>query len=78
MLPKNQSGKESKMHEPALYVDLDDQYFVGPSNRKEAYASFHVLDPIITVERHGDEFHIAARFNIETTILGYGSRKRSG
>jgi len=63
--------------EPAMFVDLEDQYFLGPDNGKEPYTSFCILDSIITVERHGKEIHIAARFNIETTILRYSSQKRS-
>ncbi|KAF1809508.1 hypothetical protein P152DRAFT_159314 [Eremomyces bilateralis CBS 781.70] len=62
---------------PALLCDdLKDQYFAGPNN-KAPYISFVVLSPTITVERLRGNIHIAARFNIEATILQYHSQKRN-
>lgn len=62
---------------PAMIVNLDDRLFSGPTRGTGSpYTSLGVLDPCITVERHGHELHIAARFNIETTILHYNSHKR--
>ena len=48
---------------------------VGPKG-KRPYASICILDPVITVERHDEKYHVAARFNIETTILHYEMQKR--
>lgn len=62
--------------EAAIFIDLQDQCFLGPKNRKSPYASFCILDPVITVEKHDGNLHIAARFNLETTILRYSSHKR--
>jgi hypothetical protein len=59
-----------------MFIDLQDQYSLGPNNGKTPYASFCILDPVITVERHDGNLHIAARFNLETTILRYSSHKR--
>lgn len=49
-------------------------------NRKGTapYTSVCILDPCITIERHGGKLHVAARFNIETTILQYHSKKNDG
>ncbi|KAL3458365.1 hypothetical protein BJX64DRAFT_279954 [Aspergillus heterothallicus] len=55
---------------------LQDLTFTGPQRQKRpAYASLAILDPIITIERHHGKYHIAARFNIETAILNYVSRE---
>ena len=62
--------------EPAMFIDIQDQYSSGPKDRKSRYASLCILDPVITVERHDGNLHIAARFNLETTILRYSSHKR--
>jgi len=63
--------------ERVFYLDgIKDQHFKGPRKGKGAYASVFVLDPAITVERHGEEYHFAARFNLETTILRYNTQKR--
>ena len=72
------------LHEqPAIIVDLNDQFFRGPVSQKDQkgiapYTSVSILDPCITIERHGGRLHIAARFNIETTILQYHSKKSDG
>lgn len=50
--------------------------FHGPSAASKPYVSVSILDPIMTIERHHGKYHIAARFNIETTILNYESRTR--
>jgi len=62
--------------DPAMIVNLDDQFFLGPEGARNPYVSFGALDPCITVERLGEQLHIAARFNIETTILNYSSTER--
>ena len=59
--------------EPFLRYDLGNLYFKGPETGGGAYASICVLDPVITIERHHGKYHVAARFNIETTILRYGA-----
>jgi hypothetical protein len=46
---------------------LHNLVFQGP------YVSISVLDPIMTIERHHGKYHVATRFNIETTILNYES-----
>jgi hypothetical protein len=55
---------------------LHDLSFHGPSAASKPYVSVSILDPITTVERHHGKYHIAARFNIETTILNYEGRTR--
>ena len=60
----------------ALLVNLEDQSFSGPNTGKGPYVSLSILGPVITIERRREELHIAARFNLETTILRYSSRKR--
>jgi hypothetical protein len=69
--------REHPPKEPAIFVDLQDQYSIRPNDEKGPYSSFYILDPVITVERHDKEIRIAARFNIETTVLRYNSQKRS-
>ena len=61
---------------PFLCYDLENQYFQGPAKGGGAYASISILDPMITIERHHGKYHIAARFNVETTILCYEAQKR--
>ena len=66
---------------PVLCIDSDDQLDLEDGDQfrqgsKKPYASISVLDPVITVEFHSGKYHIAARFNIETTILDYHSRRR--
>jgi hypothetical protein len=67
-------GKEaewSSMSNVQCYL-LEDLSFAGPQNpSSKPYASISILDPIITVERHHGKYFVAARFNLETTILGY-------
>jgi hypothetical protein len=46
---------------------LHNLVFQGP------YVSISVLDPLMTIERHHGKYHVATRFNIETTILNYES-----
>lgn len=62
--------------DPAIQINLHDQSFSGPTNAKAPYSSLCILSPSITIERHRDEIHIAARFNMETTILRYDGNKR--
>lgn len=54
------------------YYDLGNQYFQGPEDG--AYISVYILDPIVTIERHRDKYHISTAFNMETTILRYNDR----
>ena len=56
--------------------DLENQHFKGPRRRQGEYASISVFDPIINIELLDGLYHIAARFNLETTILGYDSHRR--
>ena len=49
---------------------------VGPKESKRPYASIYIIDPVITVERHHGKYHVAVRFNIETTILHYEAQRR--
>jgi hypothetical protein len=64
---------------PIFCLDLKNQLDLQNLHvEAKLYASVSILDPVITIERHGGKYHIAARFNIETTILDYHSRKRSG
>ncbi|KAI1350972.1 WD40-repeat-containing domain protein [Xylaria sp. FL0043] len=58
---------------PILRYDLQDQFFEGPQDG--AYVDVCVLRPTITVERHGEYYHVAARFIIEASILRYSSQK---
>jgi hypothetical protein len=55
---------------------LPNLYFRGPEDTAKPYASLCVLDPIITVERHHGKYHVAARFNVEATILNYENSTR--
>lgn len=66
----------SAIENDVAYFRIGNQYFTGPKNRP--YVSICVLDPLITVERHREKYHIAARFNIETTILDYNTHQRFG
>jgi hypothetical protein len=88
MSSEAESDEASDKLSKELYksYNLPNQYFLGPQEKvfkwarrgkgEGAYASLSILEPVITVERHGDEYHVAARFNIETTILGYGSKSK--
>ena len=69
--------EKNKKLQPVSRCDLPNQYFTGPRNGQGVYASAHILDSIITIERHDGNYHIAASFNVETTILQYDSNKRS-
>ncbi|KUL82951.1 hypothetical protein ZTR_10280 [Talaromyces verruculosus] len=62
--------------EKILWCDVKDLSFRGPEGNEHVMVS--ILDPVITVEYHKEHYHIAARFNIETTILHYESHKRDG
>jgi hypothetical protein len=75
--PHKQIPTADGFREPILCLDVADQYFQGPERSKGPYAAISVVDPVITVERHGGKYHIAARFNIETTIQGYSTKRRS-
>jgi len=55
-------------------MDIQDEFVLG---QNKPYASISILDTVITVERHGENYHVAARFNIETTITDYHSNQRS-
>jgi hypothetical protein len=62
---------------PILCLDLENQLDLQSQHVEgRPYASVSVLDPAITIERHGGKYHIAARFNLETTILDYHAKKR--
>jgi hypothetical protein len=56
--------------EAAIFADLEDQFYSGP------HISLCILAPVITIERRQKQLFIAVRFNIETTILRYNSKKR--
>jgi hypothetical protein len=58
-----------------LYYNRENQHFKGPRGASGAYASISVLDPIIKIEHYNMAYHVAVRFNIETTILGYDTQK---
>jgi hypothetical protein len=62
--------------DPYLSAPLKNQYLHKPEHSKRAYVSISILDPAITIERHHERYHIAARFNFETTILQYDTRQR--
>ncbi|GAM43821.1 hypothetical protein TCE0_060r18947 [Talaromyces pinophilus] len=62
--------------EKILWCDVKDLFFRGPESNEQVMVS--ILDPVITVEYHNEHYYIAARFNIETTILHYESHKRDG
>jgi len=62
--------------DPVLCLNLNEQPFSGPDEGRGAYCSFSILNPAITIERHGGEYHVTARFNLETTILGYEEQKK--
>jgi hypothetical protein len=72
---KLQAMKTSSMAR-VLCIDLDSQSYSGPAGGRGAYTSFSVLDPAITIERHGGKYHVTARFNLETNILRYSVLKR--
>ncbi|KAF2498534.1 hypothetical protein BU16DRAFT_615564 [Lophium mytilinum] len=57
---------------------LQNLSFTGPANASKPYVSISILDPIITIERHHGKYHIAARFNLETSILNYENHTRDG
>ena len=63
--------------EPVRCLNVANQYFKGPKEGKGPYASISILDPVVTIELHGGKYHIAARFNVETTILYYNTKKKS-
>jgi len=56
--------------------DLPDLHFGGPRATKTPYVSVAILDSHITIERQGGNYHIASRFNLETTILDYHIREK--
>ncbi|KAH8689197.1 hypothetical protein BGW36DRAFT_433961 [Talaromyces proteolyticus] len=81
LLRQARTAPPAIQRQPAMYIDLKDQFFEGPqdySGRNRLYASFGVVEPIITVEKHAGKLHISARFNLETTILNYSSHKSDG
>ncbi|GAB1318337.1 hypothetical protein MFIFM68171_08547 [Madurella fahalii] len=57
---------------PAIIVNLDNQFLTG------AHASLCVLAPIITVEKRRGELLVAARFNLETSVLEYSTGHKDG
>jgi hypothetical protein len=65
-----QKAKEDERSKIQCYL-LPNLSARGPSNATSPYASISILDPLITIERHHGKYHVAARFNIETTILNY-------
>jgi len=62
--------------EPICCFDLPDLHFGGPRATNTPYMSVAILDSHITIERHGGNYHIASRFNLETTILDYHIREK--
>jgi hypothetical protein len=74
--PPSTPRENGGFREPVFMYSPENFYSKGPEDRRGAYASFCILDPLITVERHYGNYHVAARFNLETTILGYNIRKR--
>jgi hypothetical protein len=83
---KRAGHKDNENTSPIHCYLLRNIYFPDPSNTSNTpntsntsklYASISILDPIITIERHHQKYHVAARFNIETTILNYENRTRS-
>jgi hypothetical protein len=73
--PTSTTHVKSAVIKPFDWYSLENQYFNGPKE-KGAYASISVLDPIVTIERYRGKYHIAAAFNMETTILRYNTQKR--
>ena len=61
---------------PCIY--LPNQFSSGPEKASGHHISTFIIDPVITIERHNEKFHISARFDIETAIEGYSSQTRSG
>lgn len=83
-LCKTMTKLKEKPRNPDLakifYIDVGNQLDLQDTpfpSLKKPYASVSVLDTVITVERHGGNYHVSARFNIETTIEDYNSRERS-
>jgi len=73
---------------PASYYEGSEISFPSRLTRKNkqnetdglerAFASTSIVDGTVTIELHGDKYHIAARFNVETTISGYNSADKDG
>ncbi len=61
---------------PCIY--LANQSSGGPEKTSGHRVATFVTDPVITIERHSEKYHISARFDIETAIEGYRSQTRSG
>jgi len=59
-----------------LLYNLLDQHLKSPRKRRGPYISVSILDPVIIVERYYKKYYIAAKFNIEMTILGYNQYER--
>ena len=68
-------AKEAERAASIAYFLIRNEELIGPTDG-QPYASICVLDPLITVERHSNNYHITARFHLETTILGYSTHKR--
>ena len=68
-------AKEAERAASIAYFLIRNEELIGPTDG-QPYASICVLDPLITVERRSNNYHITARFHLETTILGYSTHKR--
>jgi hypothetical protein len=54
-----------------LFIDMCDQGpMSGPLDR-EPYVTYAILQPVVTVERFEEYYHISARFNLQTSITGF-------
>jgi hypothetical protein len=65
----------SPLTEPILCLDLPNQYLEQRAI-KDPHASVAILDPVVMIERHGGNYHISARFNLETAIVGYHNQRK--
>jgi len=70
---RNRDGRDKKDERNSIQCYLLRSIsFDGPQHASTGpYASVSILEPLITIERHHGKYHIAARFNIEATLLDY-------
>jgi hypothetical protein len=61
-----------KQRAPAILINLENQFLTG------AHASLCISSPVITIEKRSSELLIAARFNMETSILEYSTDQKYG
>jgi len=73
--PISDASSDIDIKESVAYFRIRNEELIGPTDGPP-YASICVLDPLITVERHSNNYHIAARFHLETTILDYSTHER--